>query len=522
MLIARSAIRAYFNRRFNSYLWMKKLSRADLLAELDEFRVPPIFKTDPWLHQLVCVYIGLCEPRFMFLLDMGLGKSKILLDLMAQAQRAKELRRALVTVPRLINIDSWVEDMEVHSDLEPNAVSMSEIEAKREALLNPRGDVTLIDYQGLHWALCDKKKGKKGKMVMVPNARRVRQAQQLYNFIGIDESHKLKKLGNLWFEIIDPLSMAADRVYATTGTLFGKEPDHIWPQFYLVDRGETFGEDVGIFHGAFFQTSAKAWGGTNLVFNGRLTGQLNTMLQHRSIRYDETEVTDLPARVSRLIKLDMSPEQREHYMRAVEGLINSGGASRELEAPWIRMRQITSGYLKWNDAHGDHLIHFKQNPKLVALERLIDEMGDSKIVVCYDYTDTGRMICARLKELKIDHEWYYGGTKDKSATRSRFLRDPECRVFVMNSEAGGTGNNGMQHVARYMVFFESPVPVITRKQTEKRLHRPGQEDRVFIYDLALRKSVDNGILSSLAQGKDLYDAIVGGSPARRKSLLLGD
>lgn len=521
MLLSRRALADYADRDFNSYLWMKELSRQALLAELQAFKVPPTFKTEPWLHQLVCVFIGLCEPRFLFMLDMGLGKSKILLDLITQAQREKTLRRALVSVPRLINIDSWSEDIERHSDLEPWPISMSDVEAKRDALLCPRGDVTLIDYQGLHWALCNKKKGKKG-VSLVRDDKLVKMAQKLYNFIGLDESHKLKNHDNLWFGLMRQLTKEADRVYATTGTLFGRNVEDIWSQFYLVDQGETFGENLGLFRGTFFTAKMNPWKGTVYSYNVRMTRQLNKMLQNRSLRYDESEVNDLPARVYRRLNLDMGSEQREHYLRAVEGIINSGGDSRALEAPWLRMRQITSGYLKWKDDYGDHMVKFKQNPKLDALERLIDEMGDSKIVVCYDYTETGKMICERLASLKIDHEWFYGGTKDKPGSRRRFLDDPGCRVFVMNSEAGGTGNDGFQKVARYMVFYESPTPVITRKQTEKRIHRPGQKDRVFIYDLSLKRSVDGGILTLLAEGKDLYASVVGASQKSRKSWLLGD
>lgn len=522
MLLSRKALAEYVGRDFNSYLWMKELKREMLLRELKQFPVPPVFKTESWLHQLVCTYIGLCEPRFLFLLDMGLGKSKIIMDLITQAQREKTLRRALVTVPRLVNIDSWVEDVERHSDLGPWPISMQEVEEKREALLNPRGDVTIIDYQGLQWALCRKEKAKGKKMELVRDDKLMRMAQKLYNFIGIDESHKLKNHDNLWFSLMRQLSKPADRVYATTGTLFGRNVEDLWSQFFLVDRGETFGENLGLFRGTFFTAKMSPWKGQVYSYNVRMTRQLNKMLQHRSLRYDEDEINDLPQRVYRRLNLEMGAEQREHYLRAVQGAINLDGVAKAMEAPWIRMRQIASGYLRWTDAYGEHTIRFKHNPKLDALERLIDEMGDSKIVVCYDYTETGKLICERLASLKIDHEWFYGGTKDKPGSRRRFLDDPNCKVFVMNSEAGGTGNDGLQRVARYMVFYESPTPVITRKQTEKRIHRPGQAHRAFIYDLVMKQSVDGGVLRAIGEGKDLYTSVVGASAQERKNLFLGD
>ena len=514
MLIARQAIAEFLDRDFNSYLWMKRLKRAEILAELKQFKVKPEFVTEPWLHQLVCFYIGLCEPRFLFLLDMGLGKSKILLDLIWHALRDGSLDKALVLVPRLVNIDSWMDDVVRHSALEPWHVMVEDIEEKWYRLAYPHGDLTIIDYQGLSLAVCDKKKGK-----LVRNEKKMAHLQRTYNFINLDESHKLKNHNNLWFSLARQLTKHADRVYATTGTLFGKEVEDLWSQFFLVDRGETFGENLGLFRASFFVPKAHSFG-DEYVFQSHMSGKLNRMIQNRSLRYDDDEVDELPKLTFVPVNLDMTPEQREHYLRAVQGLVDAkGGDASAIDAPWLRMRQICSGYLKWRDATGDHLIRFKGNPKLAALERYLDEMGDSKMVVCYDYTDTGRMIHERLIELKIKHEWFYGGTKDKPGSRQRFLTDPSCMVFLMNSEAGGTGNDGLQKVARYMYFFESPTPPITRKQTEKRIHRPGQQRRSFIYDPVLRGSVERGILNSLQEGRDLYDSIVKGRFS--KATLLG-
>jgi superfamily II DNA or RNA helicase len=109
----------------------------------------------------VCFYIGLVHPRFLFLLDMGAGKTKIVCDLITHQQRAGKLDRALVTVPRLINLTSWREDIERHSDLEPNIINVTDIEEKWERLLTSRADVSVIDLAGLQWALC--KREKKGK-----------------------------------------------------------------------------------------------------------------------------------------------------------------------------------------------------------------------------------------------------------------------------------------------------------------------------------------------------------------------
>lgn len=518
-MIRKGAVADFLSRRFDSFLWMKELTRDQIMAELRQLRVRPYFKTEPWLHQLVCFYIALCHPRFLFLLDMGLGKSKIILDIITQLQREGKLTKALVSVPRLINIDSWSEDTLRHSCLQPWGCDASDIEEKYERLIKPEGDVTFIDYPGLHLALSVKVKIQ-GKNKLVKDEKKMRQLLKVYNFAGIDESHKLANHKSLWFSLMRQITKRVDYCYATTGTLFGHNPEAAWSQFFLVDGGETLGENLGIFRAAFFTEKVNPWKGVKYIFNKHQSASFYRVLQHRSLRYDEDEVLDLPKRVHISQHFEMCPEQREHYLRAVQGLLDAMGKLKELEAPWLRMRQICSGYLSWKDEHGEHTVYFKQNAKLDGVERLLDEVGDAKVVIAYDYTPTGAMLVERVKQLGIGYEWFYGGTKDKSASRRRFMTDPKCRVMVMNSSAGGTGNDGLQKVARYMILYESPSCPTERKQVIKRIHRPGQDHRSFVYDLTYRGTVESGILRDIAEGNNLYDRVVNGRIT--KAALLGE
>jgi hypothetical protein len=110
----------------------------------------------------------------------------------------------------------------------------------------------------------------------------------------------------------------------------------------------------------------------------------------------------------------------------------------------------------------------------------------------------------------VGYEWLYGGTKDKVACRRKFIDDPSCRVLVMNSEAGGTGTDGLQSVARYLFFYETPASPITRQQTLKRIHRSGARMRCFIYDMVMQRSLDPGILADIAENRDTYESVVNG------------
>lgn len=521
MIISKRAVDSYLKRvdKLDSFTWIKRVERQKLLDHLSRLDVRPKFKTEGWTHQLACHYIGSCYPRFLFLLDMGLGKTKIAADLLVQALREGKTSRGLVCVPRRINLASWAEDLERHSDLDQNIILVEGIEEKRERLLRPRGEVTVIDYAGLHLALSKKLKPKKGKARLIPDPDLMTKARRLYPWVNFDELHMLRHADNLRYDIVDGLAETADFCYGATGTIFNRSPIDIFPQFKLVDRGETFGDDQTLFLGSYFNAK-EGYKGVTFEFKRDLTRTLNRMMGHRSLRYDEDEVSDLPPKVHRRIVVDLSPEAEQHYREALEGLINANGKLQDLEAPWIRMRQITSGYLRWNDELGRHMKVFAQNPKLDMLMRLILEAG-RKFIVCYQYTPTGQLICDRLKEEGVDHVWFYGGTKDQPGALRRFLTDPDARGFVMQNDTGGTGTNGLQRVARYMFLYEGPTAPLARKQLEKRIHRPEGEGRSFFYDLTCARTVDAGILSSLQEGIDLYEEIMRGGAGRRAGLLRG-
>lgn len=518
MKLARRAVTAYMERELDDWRWMKTLTREKILAELAQLKVTPVFKTEPWLHQLVCFYIGLCQPKFLFLLDMGLGKSKIITDIITQLQREKKLKKALIMVPRLSNLDSWQDGLRIHSDLEPWLCNTPDTEEKWERLSQPKGDVTLIDYAGFTLAMCKREMTGKKKYNLVRDDKKMERIRSLYNFIDLDESQKLKNHNNLWFHLLDPLTKSVDYCYANTGTLFGHEVEDLWSQFFLVDRGETFGPNLGLFRAGFFTSSMNPWKGIIYKFKRQEEATLTRMLQHRSLRYDESEVEDLPKRTIHHHNVTMTDEQREHYLLALEGLINADGNLTNLDANWLRMRQITSGYLAWKDNYGDHVLPFKVNPKLDAMEQLVDEMGDSKVIIAYDYTETGKLIVERITAMGLGLVWFYGGTKDKTAARRSFLTDPKCRVMVMNSEAGGTGIDGLQDVARYMILYESPTPPTSRQQLIKRIHRPGQTRRTIIYDLVAQQSLDGGIVARATAGIDFHEHVINGK-ARKKDFL---
>src|SRR5690349_4185208 len=109
MTIDKDAVAAFMERKRTSFDWVKRLSRFDLIRELREsLDYWPFkgFKAD--LHQMACFVIGMVRTRFLFMLDMGAGKTWLVL-LLWQYHRRKGVNvpQLLVLVPKKVHIGSW-------------------------------------------------------------------------------------------------------------------------------------------------------------------------------------------------------------------------------------------------------------------------------------------------------------------------------------------------------------------------------------------------------------------------------
>lgn len=515
-IIAPSAIRNYLERELDDWRWIKNVPREELEAVVKEERFK--FHTKPHLHQLACWVLGTKIPRFFYLVDMGGGKSFLMLNLIRYRKQRKELKTALICVPNRINLPSWEDQFLLHApDLTFQVLAGSREKRYKDldkAFANPP-DVLLINYTGLQtYVATDRKQVKGGGQKRSIVAEDLQEFSSLINFLVLDEPHLvLSSIHSLTYDLTKHLSWSSDFCYATTGTPFGRDPIKAFSQFNVVDEGETLGNTLGMFHAAFYTPKENRFSGIQWDFDQSKRKTLNRILQHRSIRYEDKEFSDLPMLMpARRIYVNLTDAQVRRY----EDLVESGReavARGEQEATWIRCRQTASGFIALVGEDEERLeVEFNPNGKALALEQYLLELpDDEKVVIFHEYIPSGRIIQGVLKKLGIKYAGVGSGFRDVKIQRETFMRSPSCRVWVANSKAGATGADGLQRVARHLLFYETPSAPDLRKQAIKRLHRDGQQRRVYVADLvAANVAIDKRILASLAKGQDLFEAVCNG------------
>lgn len=501
-MIAKEAIDTYLAQPRKSYDWVKSLTRAEMVLELKERfgqgNWP--FLTRPDKHQMACYLVGLNRRRFLYFLDMGGGKTKLVLDLFRHYKKEGIVTQLLVFVPKKVHIGSWQENVREHaSDLVYEGIDATTIATKWERLEQSEADVVCIDYMGFELAVTGKVKvGKKTKLAR--DDRKLSILKKKYQALVFDEVHRCKNHESLRYRLTNTLSAQAEMVYGLTGTFTGRNPEVMWSQFNLVDRGDALGKTLSLFRAGFFLEKPNYFGGKDYKFDQSKLPLLRKFMRHSSLRYDEQEFADLPPLVATTETFVMTPEQKAEYDRVRKGQIVRG-VRVPTDGVFHHMRRICSGYMRVEHNGVQVTVRFEENPKLDLLESWVEAVPEGrKMLIFFEYTESGRIIGELLESMKVGHIILDGSAADPVGIEARFNNSDKVRALVIQNSCS-EGLNVQS--ANYQRFFELPTSPDTWQQALKRAHRRGQERRVFVTYSHARGSVEEKIMGYLEAGRNL-------------------
>jgi SNF2 family DNA or RNA helicase len=238
------------------------------------------------------------------------------------------------------------------------------------------------------------------------------------------------------------------------------------------------------------------------------------MVQHRSLTYTADECIDLPPELPIVELLRLPPDTRAYYEELVREMIAAKNNLRAMKNAFLRMRQLSSGFLGLKDDEtGERAeIEFSPNPKLEWLLDKCDTFPENrKALIFYQYTHSARTIVAAFKrEFNIDLPWLWSGTKNPRKVLTSFIDSPpdEAPFCLVNNQVGAYSLDGLQ-VANYEFFYEPPVSAIDHEQAKRRIKRQGQKHRTcFYYYPTVKGTVDEKILLFHKEGKDLFRSLL--------------
>jgi SNF2 family DNA or RNA helicase len=146
------------------------------------------------------------------------------------------------------------------------------------------------------------------------------------------------------------------------------------------------------------------------------------------------------------------------------------------------------------------------NPKLDwCVEQIKKHPLNEKILFWSWMTHDIDGLSARLTADGIKHVVFKGTTSDEARIEAerQFNKDPECRVFIGNAGAGGSGLNLLGHDPKAPELYDTDATMsvyiaqnwnaVHRSQSEDRNHRRGTRKPVMVVTLACESTIDEDI-----------------------------
>ena len=478
-------------------------------------------RTTPWAHQRAA-YDRVAGLRAACLnMDMGTGKSKVVLDLAGSRYASKMVRKLLVVAP--VNLkENWAEQVALHCPMDTVERGMLYTFGERTTSTDPallrwiRDERYGIAICGLESLSVEKYGGRAYHAAL----RIVRECRTM---LAVDECHKIK--GGDANRTVNTLSLAKWCPYRmiVTGTqIVNTLGDLFWPYWSLDPRIIGYQRESEFERHHVITEPIEGTGRRKVVMYVGVE-QVAARIAPYTVQCTKADALDLPAKRFSSRTTWLTEAQHEAYAQAKQELLGEEGEKDaftefEILRLFTALQQITSGY--WNhitytrnpvtrelDRHAEmrQLVPWEQNPKVKALLDTVEACAPAQVVVwCKHRPEVADVVAALRGTYGQDQvAQLHGGIRqaDRAVELERF-RTGAARFFVSLPQAGGEGLNGLQ-VAHQCIYYSNSFKYGERVQSEDRLHRPGQTNRVTYTDLWTDTGMDRIICRCLEKKEDL-------------------
>lgn len=465
------------------------------------------YKTKPYEHQRIALERSYNKTNYGYFMEMGCGKSKVLIDNVAWLYEQKKIDTVVIVAPKGVYRNWQVSEIPAHlrEDIEhevyvwnPNPNKDQQRHLKEGIEERKKLRIFLVNVEGFATTKVRK------YMDMF-----VRRSSFL---LAVDESTTIKNPKAKRTKALVAIGKSASFRRILTGSPVTKSPMDLYSQCGFMDT-ELLGHDSYYsFQGRYAVTRTQRMGSHTFqqIVGYRNLEELSTKLDSFSYRVTKDEALDLPAKIYTVREVNLNDSQREYYMSLKKAAIVLLDDGELVSAPAVmtqllRLQQVLCGHLKTDDGE---LVEFKTN-RITALLETVEEMS-GKVIIWSRFRYDIIKITEELKKVYGCDSTvnYFGDTSDsdRQAAIRRFQFE-DARFFVANPQTAGFGLT--LTAATNVIYYANDFNLETRIQSEDRCHRIGQHHPVTYVDLVTRGSIDEYIVRSLRAKIDLSAKTLG-------------
>ena len=465
------------------------------------------FKTPPYAPQLTALEKSWHKETYAYFMEMGTGKTKVLIDNLAMLYDKGKVDGALIVCPKGV-MGTWrLQELPAHLPNHIQSVAVSwqaHITNSQSRLLGQlfkTGHDLHILIMNVEALSTTKGRDFASKFLMSHKT-----------LMAIDESTTIKNPKAKRTKNILRLSNMAKYRRIMTGSPVTRNPLDLYSQCEFLDINHLGHQSYYSFRTryALMRNTYIAGRSINLVVGFQRLDELSENLKSFSYRVLKADCLDLPPKIYMKREIVLSDEQKKVYKemkeKALAVLHGKQTTTATALTQLMRLQQITCGHFVADDGTTQQI----KNNRLSELMDILDEVEGKAIIWAHWQKDIELIKEAITKEYGpgsvVD---YYGLTPQDKRQKNRdaFQNDSKVRFIVGTPQTGGYGIT--LHAANTVIYYSNGYDLEKRLQSEDRAHRIGQKKAVTYVDILAEETVDEKIVKSLRKKINIASKVMG-------------
>jgi SNF2 family DNA or RNA helicase len=465
------------------------------------------FKTKPYAHQMTALEKSWNKETYAYFMEMGTGKTKVLIDNMSMLYDKGKVNGALIIAPKGVVGTWYTNELPTHLPDHIENVTVlwqPNITKKQQESL----DTLFQEGEGLHILIMnveafstDKGRLFASKFMSCHNT-----------LMAIDESTTIKNPSAKRTKNILALGKEAKYRRIMTGSPVTKNPLDLFSQCYFLDPFLLDFHSYYSFRNRYAEMKTMHAHGRSIqiVSKFRHLGELSESLQSFSYRVLKEDCLDLPDKIFIKRQITLTPEQRKLYdqmkkqaLAILEGKVSS---TKNSLTQLMRLQQITCGHFTDDTGKTQPIV----NNRISELMNVLEDV-EGKAIIWAHYQYDMKHIMQEIEKVygpgsMVD---YYGLTPKEVRQDhiTKFQNDPKCRFFIGTPSTGGYGIT--LTAANTVIYYSNGYDLEKRLQSEDRAHRMGQKKPVTYVDINAEDTVDEKIVKALRSKIDIASQVLG-------------
>ena len=465
------------------------------------------FRMKPYKHQLTALEKSWNKETYAYFMEMGTGKTKVLIDNMSMLYDKGKIDGALIIAPKGV-VKTWYEQ-ELPAHLPEHIENVTVLwqpnitKTQQEKLESLFEIETALHILVMNVEALSTDKGVKFASKFL-NSHKV--------LMAIDESTTIKTPTAKRTKNIIGLGKYAKYRRVMTGSPITKNPLDLYTQCEFLDPYLLDFASYYAFRNRYAEMKTMHLRGRSIqvVHAFQNLSELSDKLQPFSYRVLKEDCLDLPPKNFIKRHITLTPEQKKvyeqmkkHALATLNGKVTS---TMTVLTQLMRLHQITCGHFTADDGS----VQTINSNRITELLNILEETEGKAIIWANYQKDITQIVESIEKEYGpgsvVD---YYGLTaqEDRQDNIRQFQSDPKCRFLVGTPSTGGYGIT--LTAANTVIYYSNGYDLEKRLQSEDRAHRIGQKKNVTYIDIIAEDTVDEKIVKALRNKINIASEVLG-------------